>query len=195
MTRKWPLFIVVLILSFGVVVALGSQRSDTGSAIRAGDTTRLDPGERSTTGDGRVSFTAPKGWATSPCPPRGDGNCVHLSPSGAAAGDAVIVMASESNKVEGSPMDLLLVDDPSVAVQDPSVERLTLDGAKAVRMDLAALGGGPRPSDLPGVQDVMVYGTLPGDTHDLLVTCSHDRLVAEMRAGCDLIVESLRFPR
>lgn len=200
MTRKWPLFIVVLMLSFGVVVALGSQRSGTGSGNRAGDTTRLDttrldPGERTTTGDGRVSFTAPKGWTAGPCPPRGDANCVRLSPRGGAEGDAVTVLASERNQVEGSPMDLLLVDDPSLAVQDPSIERLTLDGAKAVRMDLAALGGDPGWEGEPGVQDVTVYGDLPGGTHNLLVTCSHDQLVAEMRAGCDLIVESLRFPR
>ncbi|WFF03516.1 hypothetical protein [Micromonospora sp. WMMD964] len=195
MTRKWPLFIAVLMLSFTVVVALGSRRSGTGSAPRAGDTTRLGPGERTTTGDGRVSFTAPKGWTAGPCPPRGDANCVHLSPRGAAEGDAVILIASESNRVEGSPMDLLLVDDPSRAMQNPSVERLTLDGAKAVRMDLSALGGGPRWDGEPGVQDVMVYGVLPGGTHNLMVSCGHDRLAVEMRAGCDLIVESLRFPR
>ncbi|MEV1157574.1 hypothetical protein AB0J27_19470 [Micromonospora chokoriensis] len=104
-------------------------------------------------------------------------------------------MASERNQVEGSPMDLLLVDDPPLAVQDPSVERLTLDGAKAVRMDLSALPSAPSPSDLQGIQDVLVVGVLPVGTHNLVVTCSHDRLVAEMRAGCDLIVESLRFPR
>ncbi|MDG4779819.1 hypothetical protein O7614_09210 [Micromonospora sp. WMMD961] len=207
MMRKWPLFIVVLMLSFGVVVALGSQRSSTGSATRAGDTPRPDPGERTTTGDGRVSFTAPKGWTTGPCPPRGDANCVRLSPRGAAEGDAVIVMANERNQVEGSPMDLLLADDAFLGAQSPSIERLTLDGAKVARMDLSALptpagppgdsaaDADPWSSGLPGVQDVLVVGVLPVGTHSLLVTCGHGRLVAEMRAGCDLIVESLRFPR
>ncbi|MFG1868172.1 hypothetical protein [Micromonospora arborensis] len=197
MMRKVLLFGVVLVLSFSVVVAVGNQRSSTGSQTRAGDTTRLDPAERTTTDDGRVSFTAPKGWMARPCLPSAGPGCVQLSPGGASEGDTVSVMTTTPNPVEGTPMDLLLIDDPALMVQDPSIERLTLDGAKVVRMDVADVPTGPWSSDaaLPGVADVMVVGILPGSTDQLLINCRHDRLAVEMRAGCDLIVESLRFPR
>ncbi|MET8203628.1 hypothetical protein [Micromonospora taraxaci] len=196
MTRKWPLFIAVLMLSFGVVVALASQRSGTGSATRAGDTTRLDPGERTTTADGRMGFTAPKGWTARPCLPHRDPGCVQVSPKDAEEGDTVTMMAFASNSVEGTPMDLLLIEDPAIMPPDPSIKRLTLDGAKAVRMDLSKLPSGPMPSTatLPGVEDVMVYGIVPGSTDQFIISCGHDRLAAEMRVGCDLIVESVHFP-
>lgn len=106
-------------------------------------------------------------------------------------------MVTPANPVEGTPMDLLLVDDPALMVQDPSIERLTLDGAKVVRMDMSNVPTGPWSDGaaLPGVADVMVFGIMPGSTDQLLIDCRHDRLAVEMRAGCDLLVESLRFPR
>ncbi|GAA2187607.1 hypothetical protein GCM10009848_25380 [Micromonospora lupini] len=191
------LFGVVLVLSFSVVVILARRGVNNGPAARSGSTTALEPGERTGTVDGRVSFTAPRGWTTGPCPPREDPGCAQISPRGATEGDTVTVLTSPANSVEGSPMDLLLIDDPAIMPPNPSMERLTLDGAKAVRMNLSELAPGPLPSTatLPGVEDVMVYGVVPGSTDTFMVDCRHDRLVAEMRAGCDLIVKSLRFPR
>ncbi|MEU4337431.1 hypothetical protein AB0F59_22750 [Micromonospora lupini] len=197
MMRKMLLFGLVLVLSFSVVVILARRGVNNGPAARSGSTTALDPGERTGTADGRVSFTAPKGWTTGPCPPREDPGCARISPRGAAEGDTVTVLTSPANPVEGSPMDLLLIDDPAIMPPNPSMERLTLDGAKAVRMDLSELAPGPLPNTatLPGVGDVMVYGVVPGSTDTFMVDCRHDRLAVEMRAGCDLIVKSLRFPR
>ncbi|MCX5070584.1 hypothetical protein OOJ91_32590 [Micromonospora lupini] len=120
MMRKMLLFGLVLVLSFSVVVILGRRGVINGSTARSGSTTALDPGERTGTADGRVSFTAPKGWTTGPCPPREDPDCAQLSPRGAAGGDTVTVLTSPANTVEGSPMDLLLIDDPAILPPDPS---------------------------------------------------------------------------
>jgi hypothetical protein len=110
----------------------------------------------------------------------------------------VMLVTTEPNPVEGSPMDLFLVDDPAVVPSDPAVRRLTLDGAKAVRLDAYKLPPGPMANmeEFPGVQDVMVFGVIPDSTDEFMIMCRHGVLpAAQMRAGCDLIVESLRFPR
>ncbi|MET8083276.1 hypothetical protein [Micromonospora sp. NPDC005237] len=197
MMRKLLLFVGVLALSFGAVVAFVNWRSTIGQASRSEDTTPLKPGERTTTADGRMSFTAPAGWTARPCPPLEDPGCLQVSPKAGGEGDIVLVMAFARNPVEGTPMDLMLVDDPAVVPPDPAVQRLTLDGAKAVRLDSFKLPQRPVPSmtELPGVDDVMVYGVVPDSTDEFMITCRHGVLpAAQMRAGCDMIVESLRFP-
>jgi hypothetical protein len=194
MLRRLLLFVGVLALSFGAVVVFANWRATTGSD----DPAALKSGERTTTADGRMSFTAPAGWTTRPCPPRSEPDCTEVSPKAGGDGDSVMLMTTEPNPVEGSPMDLLLVDDPAVAPSDPAIQRLTLDGAKAVRIDAYKFPPGSMASmeGLPSVPDVMVYGVIPDSTDEFMIRCRHGVLpAAQMRAGCDLIVESLRFPR
>ncbi|MGV9211912.1 hypothetical protein ACTFTM_08625 [Micromonospora sp. RB23] len=196
MMRRVLLFVSVLALSFSAVVVFANWRATTGS----NDTAALEPGERTSTADGRMSFTAPADWTARPCPPRGEPDCTQISPKagGEGEGDLVMVMTTEPNPVEGSPMDLFLVDDPAVVPSDPAVQRLTLDGAKAVRIDAYKLPPGPMANmdEFPGVHDVTVFGVIPDSTDEFMIMCRHGVLPAtQMRAGCDLIVESLRFPR
>ncbi|MEU8170358.1 hypothetical protein AB0B97_28040 [Micromonospora sp. NPDC049004] len=198
MTRRLLLFMGVLALSFGAVVVFANWRPTIDSASRSDDTPALKPGERTTTADGRMSFTAPAGWTTRPCPPREDPACAQVSPKGGGEGDVVMLMITAPNPVEGSPMDLFLVDDPVIVPSDPAVQRFTLDGAKAVRLDSYKLPPEPMASmdEMPGVSDVMVFGVVPDATDEFMIMCRNGVLpAAQMRAGCDLIVESLRFPR
>lgn len=188
----------VLALSFVAVVTFANWRSTTGPASRADDTTALQAGERTPTADGRMSFTAPAGWTARPCLPRTELDCTQISPKAGGEGDSVMLLTTEPNPVEGSVMDLLLVDDPAVVPSHPAVQRLTLDGAKAVRLDAYKFPPEPMANmeGLPGVDDVMVYGVIPDSTDEFMISCRHGVLpAAQMRAGCDLIVESLRFPR
>ncbi|WP_435205930.1 hypothetical protein [Micromonospora sp. bgisy143] len=194
MMRKLLLFVGVLALSFGAVVVFANWRATTGSE----GTAALKAGERTTTADGRMSYTAPAEWTARPCPPRGEPDCTQVSPKAGGEGDIVMLMTMEPNPVEGSVMDLFLVDDPAVAPTDPAVQRLTLDGAKAVRIDSYKFPPEPMANmeGFPGVADVMVYGVIPDSTDEFAIMCRHGVLpAAQMRAGCDLIVESLRFPR
>ncbi|MCF0097082.1 hypothetical protein B0E54_05951 [Micromonospora sp. MH99] len=96
-------------------------------------------------------------------------------------------------------MDLMLVDDPAVVPPDPAVQRLTLDGVKSVRIDSYKFSPLPMANmeGLPGVDDVLVFGVVPdGSTDEFMISCRHGVLPAtQMRAGCDLVVESLRFRR
>lgn len=185
-----------ILLGLGVAVLLAvalivGYRSLGDGPEQAGATAGSTDGQMSTP-DGRLNFAAPAGWTQRRCPSGADA-CTQVAPRGGAPDDAVTVVAGPRNPVEGTPVDLMLSEDPVFA--GPGLERITVDGAKAVRIDYAEMD---RTNFPPGTDaiDVLVIGVVPGSTDEFMVSCGHERTSeAEMRAACDLIVQSLRISR
>lgn len=125
---------------------------------------------------GRFTFRMPVGWQNLRCPgpPR---ECVRVLPDPGDLDDAIFVGFMQLNSVEGDPSDLLL--DPDLALG--GVPRLKVDGLPAIRVEDAYL------------RAVLMVGPLPDGK--FVVYCGYRSHEAQIRKGCDLVVQTLEIRR
>jgi hypothetical protein len=130
------------------------------------------------TADGRFTFDLPPGWHRVDCP-AARSDCVQVEPDLGTPDDAVIVGYLEPNPVEGTPIDFLLSLPDGTTPDGDIIKRTTVDGRSAVRMEPSA------------DRDILVIGALgPGQ---FFVDCAFRWHEAAIRAGCDVVVKTLKI--
>ncbi|HEY5987014.1 MAG TPA: hypothetical protein VIV12_11660 [Streptosporangiaceae bacterium] len=197
--RRWVVAGVATVVVAGGAAAY-LWRAQAPAHVRPGNTVSLR--------DGQVTFRAPKGWRREACPSgRGErplsGACAIFRPPGGAAGDldaagdlgaagdfgdavAVFVFTPDPHAPEADLSRLLL--DPAVsdpAVSDPAVRYFTVDGVRFAQYHRDA-GASP----VAWQAFTLVLGVLPNND-DVRVLCSEQAEPKLVRAGCQVVIDSL----
>jgi hypothetical protein len=173
---------VVVVVVPAAAVAVGYlSRAHRAPAVRAGESVSLH--------GGKVTFRAPDGWTRPGCPSGDTADCVMLlAPGGdpTATGDSInaIVSTPDAKAPEGD-LSLLLLD-PTVGAA-PGATYFTRDGVRFVRMHTDT-GTAVDPESAT----TLVLGSLPNGDR-VILTCIEKTEPALVRAGCDIVVNSLRI--
>ncbi|GAB4053386.1 hypothetical protein [Catellatospora paridis] len=161
---------VLIIALFAVVVA-----GAAGAGILAQGPDTVPAGTR----DGHVTFAMPEGWVADDCTmPQPD--CVRVAPPDASpdTGVVVLVMTHDPNAPEGDPSLLVFTD--LFGAEPPGVDKRTVDGRQAIRIER---------DELLATDMLMVLLDEQGSR--VGVSCEGDRDL--VGTGCEIVMDSLKI--